>query len=293
LDHGHTQFAPTRQLPDKGVDLTRCKTIPRLTKGSVLMSEVTNIRVFVSGGTSGLGYAMCAALVGGGARVVLTGRDAGRTTAAASRLASSHQGQAIGVAMDVRDERSVHDGVAAATEALGGIDVLVNNAGIGMRTINSQFMTDPHPFWTVEPNRFRDLFETNVTGYFLLARLVAPIMVHAGKGKIVNISVSEATTRRAGFTPYGPSRAATDSLSHIMAADLARTGVTVNMLAPGGATETGMVPDDLPEDLRVSLLEPAIMGPPIRWLASAESDGVTDCRVIATDFARGTRPTAA
>jgi NAD(P)-dependent dehydrogenase (short-subunit alcohol dehydrogenase family) len=151
-----------------------------------------------------------------------------------------------------------------------GIDVLVNNAGIGMQTVNPRFMTDPQPFWTVEPDRFRDLFATNVTGYFLVARAVAPVMAQTRKGKIVNVSVSESTMRRAGFAPYGPSRAATDSLSHIMAADLAGTGVTVNLLAPGGATATGMIPDDVGENVRAGLLAPAIMGPPIRWLASAE-----------------------
>jgi NAD(P)-dependent dehydrogenase (short-subunit alcohol dehydrogenase family) len=162
-----------------------------------------------------------------------------------------------------------------------------------MRTVNPRFMTDSQPFWLLEPDRFRDLFATNVTGYFLLARAVAPLMVQAGKGKIVNVSVSETTMRRAGFAPYGPSRAATDSLSHVMAADLAGTGVTVNLLAPGGATATGMVPDDVGDDVRSALLDPAIMGPPIRWLASADSDGVTDARVVATEFARGIRPTPA
>jgi NAD(P)-dependent dehydrogenase (short-subunit alcohol dehydrogenase family) len=256
------------------------------------MSDVTDIRVLVSGGTSGLGLAMSTELVRGGAQVVLTGRDGGRTEAAAAQLASSWRGRAVGVVMDVRDEHSVEDGVAAASERLGGIDVLVNNAGIGMRTVNPRFITDPQPFWTVEPDRFRDLFTTNVTGYFLLARAVAPTMVKAGKGKIINVSVNESTMRRAGFAPYGPSRAATDALSHVMAADLAGTGVTVNLLLPGGATATGMIPDDIGEDFRAGLLDPAIMGPPIRWLASADSDGITDCRLLATEFADGIRPTA-
>ena len=254
--------------------------------------KVTDVRVLVSGGTSGLGYAMSAALVAGGAQVVVTGRDSVRTASAAEHLGIPKQGRAVGIAMDVRDEQSVTDGVAATVEALGGIDVLVNNAGIGMRTVNPRFMTDPQPFWAVAPDRFRDLFTTNVTGYFLLARAVAPLMVKAGRGKIINVSVNEATTRRAGFFPYGPSRAATDSLSHVMAADLAGTGVTVNLLAPGGATATGMVPDDVGSDVRSGLLDPSIMGPPIRWLASSDSDGLTDYRVVATDFADGVRPAA-
>jgi NAD(P)-dependent dehydrogenase (short-subunit alcohol dehydrogenase family) len=256
------------------------------------MSDVTDVRVLVSGGTSGLGRAMSAALLAGAAHLVLTGRDAARTATAADELGRAQPGRAVGIAMDVRDEQSVECGVAAALDALGGIDVLVNNAGIGMQTVNRRFMTNPQPFWMVEPDRFRDLFATNVTGYFLLARAVAPLMVHAAAGKIINVSVSETTMRRAGFAPYGPSRAATDSLSHVMAADLARTGVTVNLLAPGGATATGMVPDDVGDNVRDRLLDPAIMGPPVRWLASAESDGVTDARVVATEFADGFRPTA-
>ena len=91
--------------------------------------------------------------------------------------------------------------------------------------------------------------------------------------------------RRRGFTPYGPSRAATDSLSRIMAADLAGTGIDVNLLLPGGATRTGMVPDSIPPDTQVTWLDPAIMGPPIVWLASPASDGVTDQRIVATEFA--------
>jgi NAD(P)-dependent dehydrogenase (short-subunit alcohol dehydrogenase family) len=205
-------------------------------KGRAPMSDVRDVRVLISGGTSGLGRAMSAELVAGGAQVVLTGRDAARTAAAAGQLTKSGPGRAVGVAMDVRDEQSVVDGIAAARDALGGIDVLVNNAGIGMRTVNRRFMTDPQPFWMVEADQFRDLFATNVTGYFLLARVVAPMMVEAGRGKIINVSVNETTMRRAGFVPYGPSRAATDSLSHVMAADLAGTGVTVNLLAPDMAS---------------------------------------------------------
>jgi gluconate 5-dehydrogenase len=238
------------------------------------------VRALVTGGTSGLGFAMSQALAGAGARVVLTGRTEQRVQDAATKVA-----RATGLVMDVRDEQSVSAGVARALAVLGGVDVLVNNAGIGMRTVNPDFMTEPAGFWQVSPDGFRDLFATNVLGYFLVARAVVPHMLEAGHGKIVNISVNEATTRRRGFTPYGPSRAATDALSHIMAADLAGTGIDVNLLLPGGATRTGMTPDSAAEAVRATWLDPAIMGPPVCWLASRASDGITDKRIVATEFA--------
>jgi len=240
------------------------------------------VRALVTGGTSGLGLAMSQALAQAGARVVLTGRTEPRVREAAARI--NHG--ATGLVMDVRDEQSVCAGVDRTLAILGGLDVLVNNAGLGMRTVNPDFMTEPAGFWQVSPDGFRDLFATNVLGYFLVARAVVPHMLQAGRGKIVNISVNEATMRRRGFTPYGPSRAATDALSHIMAADLAGTGIDVNLLLPGGATRTGMTPDSAPPDVRANWLDPAIMGPPIRWLASRASDGITDQRIVATDFAR-------
>ena len=242
------------------------------------------VRALVTGGTSGLGLAMSQALADAGARVVLTGRTEQRVQEAASRIGDL----ATGLVMDVRDEQSVSAGVDRALAILGGIDVLVNNAGIGMRTVNPDFMTEPAGFWQVSPDGFRDLFATNVLGYFLVARAVVPHMLEAGRGKIVNISVNEATMRRGGFTPYGPSRAATDALSHIMAADLAGTGIDVNLLLPGGATRTGMTPDSAPEAVRAAWLDPAIMGPPICWLASRASDGITDQRIVATDFSSST-----
>jgi len=245
--------------------------------------SVSTLKVLVTGGTSGLGLAMASALAAAGATVAVTGRSAARAAAVAAELPG-----AVGIALDVRDERSVARAVDQAWSRLGGIDMLVNNAGIGMRTVNQRFMTHPQGFWETPVSSFRAVIETNLTGYFLVAREVTPRMLATGGGRIVNISVNHSTMHRAGFIPYGPSRAGSEALSRIMAADLRDTGVTVNLLLPGGATATGMLPPGaIPEGH--AFLEPSVMGPPIVWLASDEAAGVHDERIVAVEFERWRR----
>jgi NAD(P)-dependent dehydrogenase (short-subunit alcohol dehydrogenase family) len=224
---------------------------------------------------------MARALAGAGARVAVTSRERARAEAAAADLG----GGAIGVELDVRDVASVARAVDEVYGAFGGLDLLVNNAGIGMRTVNSRFMTEPRPFYDVSPAGFRDVLETKVTGVFLVARAVVPRMLADGTGRIVTISMSESTMVRRGFVPYGPSGAAVEALARVMAADLRDTPVRANILLPGGATLTGMIPDDLPAQTRAQLLDPSIMGPPIVWLASEQAADVHDERIVATGFA--------
>jgi NAD(P)-dependent dehydrogenase (short-subunit alcohol dehydrogenase family) len=92
--------------------------------------------------------------------------------------------------------------------------------------------------------------------------------------------------KRKGFSPYGPSKAALESMSMIWAQDLEGTGITVNRILPGGATETGMIPEGTPEKIRHSLLRPEIIVPAAVYLASNESDGVTGQRIVALEWNR-------
>jgi NAD(P)-dependent dehydrogenase (short-subunit alcohol dehydrogenase family) len=171
--------------------------------------------------------------------------------------------------------------VEAAFHRFGRLDVLVNNAGRGMKYVSETFMTVPTRFWDVAPETFRMVIDANVVGPFLMARAAAPAMIEARWGRIVNISMNHETMRRQGFSPYGPSKAALESETTIWARDLAGTGVTVNALLPGGATLTGMIPDGVSPELRAKLLDPAIMAAPLLWLASERSDGVTGRRFVA------------
>ncbi len=243
--------------------------------------RLDGVRALVTGGTSGLGRAMAGALADAGASVVITSRSAERAAATAARWP-----RAAGIAADAADELSVARAAAEAWSRLGGVDLLVNNAGLGMRTVNPRFMVDPMPFWEVPPAGFRAVIDVNLTGYFLMAREVVPQMLAAGSGRVVMISMSHSTMNRRGFVPYGPSRAGAEALARIMAEDLRGTSVTVNILLPGGATETGMLPED-PADrpAQLTALDPAVLGPPIVWLASPEARDVHDERIVATEFA--------
>jgi NAD(P)-dependent dehydrogenase (short-subunit alcohol dehydrogenase family) len=80
-------------------------------------------------------------------------------------------------------------------------------------------------------------------------------MLSAGRGRVITISMSEQTMTRRGFIPYGPSGAAVEALARVMAADLADTPVRANILLPGGATATGMLPAEISDELRENLLD--------------------------------------
>ena len=246
--------------------------------------EVTGRRVLVTGASSGLGLAMARALAHAGARVALTGRDEERLRAALATLSGS-RGDVLALRMDVRETVSIARAVSEIDAAWGGLDVLVNNAGIGMRTVNPAFLSEPLPFWHVSEEGFTAVIDTNLTGYFRVAAAVVPLFLRDGGGAIVNISMNHETMRRRGFVPYGPSRAGAESLSLIMAEDLRPHGVTVNMLLPGGATATGMIPADVSPDLRARLLSPEVMAEPIMYLCSTAAAGVSGERLVATAFA--------
>lgn len=243
-------------------------------------ADLRGVRALVTGGTSGLGRAMAHALALAGAQAIITGRDRGRAEACASELGSN----AAGIALDVRDSEAVDGAVEEIYARFGGLDVLINNAGIGMRTVNPRFLTEPQPFWETSPAGFRDVVDTKLTGTFLVSRAIVPRMLEAGGGRVVIISMSPGTMTRRGFVPYGPSGAGVDALAQVMAADLTGTSVRVNILLPGGPTATGMVPADVSDEVRARLLDPGIMGPPIVWLASTQAAHLHGERIVATEF---------
>jgi NAD(P)-dependent dehydrogenase (short-subunit alcohol dehydrogenase family) len=233
----------------------------------------------VTGGGRGIGRAIALGYAWAGADVLISVARSPGEAAAVAQLAEALPGTVHAVQADVTIADDVDRLVQRALEVRGRIDVLVNNAARGMRFVNDRFMTDPRPFWEADPDAWRMVIETNVVGVFLMSRAVVPHMLGAGRGSIINITVNETTMTRRGFSPYGPSKAALEAMTRVWEAELEGSGVAVNLLAPGGATATGMVPDDVPEG--VELLEPEIIVPPAIHLALTRSSGE---RILATDW---------
>ncbi len=247
------------------------------------MPILSGVTALVTGGSSGLGRAMSDALLRAGAEVVVTARETPKLAGACE--AWRDEGLKVHrVVMDVRQPQSVESAVKWVEENLHRLDILVNNAGIGMRTVNIEFFTKPKPFFEVPLEKFEDLISTNLTGYFLVSSRFMRIFLKQGRGRFVNVSVNRETMARRGFVPYGPSRAASEALSYVMAEDLRQYGITVNILLPGGSTLTGMIPEH--ERTHAGLLKPEVMGPPIVFLASEEAEGLTGQRIVATEFDR-------
>src|SRR5208282_4970463 len=194
--------------------------------------------VIVTGGGRGIGRAMALALAEAGARLIVSAaREQAEIEAVAEEAARRFgERRIVSLVADVTREDDCMRLVEAAFDRFGRLDVLVNNAGRGMKYVSDTFWTVPTRFWTVAPETWRTVIETNVVGPFLMARAAAPAMIEAGWGRIVNISMNRETMRRRGFSPYGPSKAALESETIIWAQDLAGTGVTVNALPPGASS---------------------------------------------------------
>lgn len=236
--------------------------------------------VVVTGAGSGLGRAMALGLADAGANVMALDIEVARaaiTTQDAKK--SGSRGTILPQACDVRRLEDCDRAIANTIEKLGGLTGLVNCAGLGMPHMHERYFDEPVQFWKADPQRWQDIVDTNIRGPFLLARAATPHMIAAKWGRIVNVTTSFNTMIRGANMPYGQTKAALEAASCSWASDLEGTGVTVNVLIPGGAADTRMIPQDSPYE-RAKLVKPEAMVAPIRWLMSDASGGVTGRRFI-------------
>jgi 3-oxoacyl-[acyl-carrier protein] reductase len=248
------------------------------------MKSLEGTTCFVTGAGAGLGQAMAYALAQAGATVIgadidIEALDKSVVRASVLRPASMHS-----MPLDVSSPKACATAIAKTEKEFGKIDVLVNCAGLGPPFARGD-KNDARPllFWEVDHERAWRMLEVNLRGPFLLAQSAVPGMLERGWGRIVNVTTSFSTMIRGGNMSYGQTKCALEGATASWSADLENTGVTANVLIPGGAADTGMVPSTSNHP-RSSLLPASVMGAPACYLASTDSDGVNGKRFVAQFF---------
>jgi NAD(P)-dependent dehydrogenase (short-subunit alcohol dehydrogenase family) len=234
----------------------------------------------VTGAAGGIGRALVGGLLGQGLKVAAVDRTAAGLAELMTEAEQRQQGaNLMTIEADLAQDASIGEIVAKARARFGTIDILVNNAGVGQATIRTNNRERPIKFWEVEPEQWKLFVAVHNNAPMALSRALVHDMMRQKWGRIVNVTTSLGTMIRDGSPTYGPSKAALEAFSAIMAKDLAGTGVTVNVLVPGGMTNTGMIPVEAGYD-RGELIQPGVMTPPLNWLVSDAASAITGRRFL-------------
>ncbi|MCF7940690.1 MAG: 3-oxoacyl-[acyl-carrier-protein] reductase [Spirochaetia bacterium] len=180
-------------------------------------------RVIVTGGSRGIGNEIVRQCLSSGADVYYMSRSEAADHADLSELAASNGRQVTWIAADMADEQSVSSAVKQVLDTAGGVDVLVNNAGITRDGLIMRMKTED----------WEDVLKVNLTGAFIACRAVTRAMAKARGGAIINISSVVGITGNAGQTNYSAAKAGLIGFSKSLARELASRTVRVNVVAPG------------------------------------------------------------
>ena len=204
---------------------------------------IENRIAIVTGGTRGIGRAIASSLVGAGVQVAITGRHEQDVARAASQL--NQHGKAEGYVCDVRDYDQVKSMFARVVDDFGGIDILINNAGVGIfASVESMSVED-----------FRAVLETNVCGVFYCCHEAIPLMKQRGGGYIINISSLAGANPHPNMAAYNASKFGLNGFSEALMQEVRHDGIKVSYIMPGSVnTEFG---GDEPDDAKSWQLQPA------------------------------------
>lgn len=187
---------------------------------------LSNTVAFVTGGSRGIGYGIAQALLAGGASVTITGANAGRLADAEARLAATHGPRVLGAVADVRDLDAVRAAVEQTTTRFGGLDVLVNNAGVG------RF----RPVADMTPAEWHQIIDTNLTGVFHCCHCAIPALRARGGGWIFNISSLAGKNAILGGGAYCASKSGLNAFSEVLMQELREDDIRVSHIMPGSVS---------------------------------------------------------
>jgi NAD(P)-dependent dehydrogenase (short-subunit alcohol dehydrogenase family) len=231
--------------------------------------------VLVTGAAGGIGSAIAKALIAAGHSVAAVDRD----TAALDRLPKSERIHPI--MADLSNETSCREAVASAVARFGRLEAVVNNAGVGMSSLRGDAEKNLPGIEELTAEIWDRFYAVNVRGHILVTQAALPHIRAARFGRVINNTTSFRSMLR--VNPYGPLKAALEALSAVWAEEFKSDGITVNVLIPGGPTDTAFISDDAGWE-RAKMLHPAVMGPPACWLISDEAKDFTGNRIIAANW---------
>ncbi len=214
-----------------------------MTRLTSLSRSVAGRRVLVTGAGSGMGRATAQLFADEGARVAVVDRVGAAVAEVVGEIRGAHgDGSAIGIVADLSLPADIHRIVAETIAALGGIDIVVNNAGVSMLASLFQEEAGFEDGWAAT-------LDVNLTAYVRLVRAALPSLREApGGGRVVNIASTEAIVATPGISGYSATKAGVTGLTRSMAVELASVGVTVNCVCPG-PVRTGMT-DAIPDEAK-------------------------------------------
>lgn len=183
------------------------------------MTALQDKIALVTGGSRGIGRAICEAYAKAGAKVVVAGVQEKNAQDTAAAIGA----QAMPLVMDVSDPAQIAAGVAQVEAEWGGIDILVNNAGI----------FDMSPLDKITYDTYRSVYDVNVAGTIFACQAVAPIMKKRGGGTIINFASQAGRRGEPNITLYCSTKAAVISITQSLALELAANKIRVNAIAPG------------------------------------------------------------
>lgn len=240
----------------------------------------------VTGAAGGFGQELVKAFVAEGYRVGASDVQPGPLAELERRYGRD---RVLGTVCDISDPAACASHVEAVMAHFGGLHVLVNNGAMGMHAISNEYFRRTIQIEEVTVETWQRMIATNLSGAFFLSKAAVPILRAQGWGRIINVTTSFMTMIKPGFSPYGPAKAGLEALSAALAGELAGTGITVNVVVPGGPADTAMVPKES-GFLRERLIPPAAMALPMLWLCSDAAGEVTGRRFVAAEWDQSASP---
>lgn len=251
-----------------------------------MKTNLTGKIILISGGSSGLGYEMSKTLLSHGATVIIASRTLDKLSNVYKEFSQQNYNIHT-VQMDISNEESIEQASKWFGQNFDHLDMLINNAGIGNNAPGMENLPENHHFYDIPISTVQSVINTNFLGFFIVTKKFIPFMQKNKCGSIIYVSTSTKTMTKKGQLPYGPSKAGAEAMANIMAEELRDSGIAVNIICPGGFTDTNMATKEMKDFFiknNLPILQPNVMNKLILFLASSKSKGITGEKFIGKDF---------